>query len=116
MITGVVTAFFVGVLVEMIVGPGTAFGGAKAGMITGPETAFGGAISGEKILPLQVILLVPVILLMPELTFSELESSAGVSVGMITTSSIGVLLEIIIGLRTIFGVQGFFLLHSCPHK
>ena len=74
MITGVVTALLVGVLAEMIVGSGIAFGGATAGMITSPETAFGGAISGENILPLRVIFLVPAILLMSELTFSEFES------------------------------------------
>ena len=76
MIIWVVTTLSIGVLLEINVGPGTTFGGTKAGMITGPETAFGGAISGEKILPLQVILLVPAMLLMSELTFSELESSA----------------------------------------
>ena len=63
MITGVVTALLVGVLVGMIIGLGTAFGGVTIGMITGPETAFGGAISGENILLLRVILLVPAILL-----------------------------------------------------
>ena len=63
MITGVVTTLSVGVLVEMIVGPGTTFGGATTGIITGPETAFKGAIYGEKILPLRLILLVPAMLL-----------------------------------------------------
>ena len=72
-IAGVVTALSVGVLAEMIVGLGIAFGGAiTTGMITGPETAFRGAISGENILPLRVILLVPAILLISESTFSEL--------------------------------------------
>ena len=75
MITGVVTALSVGVLVEMIVGLGIAFGGVTTGMITGPKNDFGGEISGEKILPLQVILLVPAILLTSESTFLELESS-----------------------------------------
>ena len=41
---------------------------------TGPTTAFGGEISGEKILPLRVILLVPVILLMSELSSLKLSS------------------------------------------
>ena len=75
-ITGVVSALLVGILVEMIVGLEIAFGGATTtGMIMDPETAFGGAIPGENILPLRVILLVPAILLISELTFSELESS-----------------------------------------
>ena len=78
-IEGVVTALSVGVLAEMIVGLGIGFGGATTiRMITGPETAFGVAISGENILPLWVILLVPTILLISELPFSELESSAAV--------------------------------------
>ena len=60
----------------MIVKLGITFGGATTtGMITGLETAFGGAISGEKTLPLRVILLIPAILLISESTFSELESS-----------------------------------------
>ena len=75
MTTGVVTASSIGALAEMIMGMEVTFRAAM-GMITGPETAFGGAISGEKILPLRVILLVPAMLLMSELTFSELESSA----------------------------------------
>ena len=75
MITWVVTTLSIGVLLEMIIGLGTTFGGATIGMITGLETAFGGAISGEKILPLRVFLLVPAMLLMSELTFLELESS-----------------------------------------
>ena len=63
-VSQIVTALSVGVLVEIMVGLGTTFGGATTtGMITGPETAFGGAISGENILPLRVILLVPAILL-----------------------------------------------------
>ena len=69
-------ALSIGVLAEINVGLGTAFGGTATGMITGPETAFRGVISGEKILPLRVILLVPAMLLMSELTFSELESLA----------------------------------------
>ena len=70
-ITRVVIVFSVGVLVEMIVGLGISFGGATTtGMITGPEITFGGAISGEKTLPLLVILLVPVMLLISESTFS----------------------------------------------
>ena len=76
MITWIVIALLVRVLVDTIVGLGIAFGGETIGRITGPKTAFGGAISGEKIMPLRVILLVPAILLMSELTFSELESSA----------------------------------------
>ena len=71
MITGVVTTLSVGVLLEMIVGLGTTFGGATAGMIAVPKTSFGGAISGEKILPLRVILLVPAILLISESSSSE---------------------------------------------
>ena len=63
MIIGVVTASSIGLLAEMIMGMGSNFG-AATWIITGPETTFGGAISGEKILPLQVILLVPAILLM----------------------------------------------------
>ena len=75
-ISGILTSFSVGALVEMIVGLGIAFGGATTTrMITGPETAFGGEIYGENILPLRVILLVPAILLISESTFSELESS-----------------------------------------
>ena len=61
MITWIVTALLAGVFAEMIVGLGITFGGEiTTGMITGPETTFRGAISGEKILPLRVILLVPV--------------------------------------------------------
>ena len=64
-ITGIVTVLSTGVSAEMIVGPGVTFGGgATIVMITSPEIAFGGAISGEKILPLQVTLLVSAILLM----------------------------------------------------
>ena len=75
-ITVVVTALLVGVLAEMIIGLGTAFGGATTTrMMTGPETAFRGAISRENILPLRVILLVPAILLILDSIFSELESS-----------------------------------------
>ena len=76
-ITGIVTVLSTRVLAEMIVGLGITFGGATTtGMITGPKIAFGGAISGEKTLPLRVILLVPMILLISESTFSKLESSA----------------------------------------
>ena len=76
-IARIVTSLSVGVLTEMIVGLGTSFGGATTTrMVTGPETAFGGAIFGENILPLRVILLVPAILLISELSFSELVSSA----------------------------------------
>ena len=61
----------------MIVGIEIAFGGeTTTGMITGPEIAFGGAISGENILPLRVILLVPTMLLISESTFSDLEFAA----------------------------------------
>ena len=75
MIIGVVTALSIGVLAEMIMGVGVTFGAATR-IIMGPETAFGGAISGEKILPLRVILLVPAILLMSESSSSEFISSA----------------------------------------
>ena len=76
-ITGIITVLSIGVLAEMIVGLGITFGGATTTrMIMGPETAFGRAIYGENILPLQVILLVPAILLILESSFSELESSA----------------------------------------
>ena len=64
----------IGVLTEMIMGMGVTFGAATR-MITGPEIAFGGEISGEKILPLRVILLVPAILLTSESSFSEFISS-----------------------------------------
>ena len=75
MTAGVITASSIGALVEMIMGTEVTFG-AATGMITGPETAFGGAISGEKILPLRVILLVPEILLTSKSSFSEFISSA----------------------------------------
>ena len=68
---GVVSFFSSGALAHMIIGTEVTFGAA-----TGPKIAFGGAISGEKILPLRVILLVPAILLMSESSSSELISLA----------------------------------------
>ena len=78
-ITGTATVLLTGVLAEVIAGLGIAFGGeTTTGMTTGPEIAFGGAIYGENTLPLWVILLVPVILLISDSSFSELESSVAV--------------------------------------
>ena len=68
---GIVLSLSVGTLAGTIIGTEVIFGTA-----TGPKTVVGGAISGEKILPLQVILLVPTIFLMSELSSSELSSSA----------------------------------------
>ena len=56
---GIVLSMLVGTLAGTITGTDVIFG-----MATGPEIAFGGAISGEKILPLRVIFLVPAMLLM----------------------------------------------------
>ena len=69
--TEVVSSLLIGALTDMIIGTEVTFGAA-----TGPKTTFGGAISGEKILPLRVILLVPTILLMSESSSLELISSA----------------------------------------
>ena len=68
---GIVLSLSVGTLAGTITGVEVIFG-----TVTGPKTAIGGAISGEKILPLRVILLVPTILLMSELSSLELSSSA----------------------------------------
>ena len=51
---GVASSLLVGTLAGVITGTNVILGTA-----TGPETAFGGEISGEKILPLWIILLVP---------------------------------------------------------
>ena len=55
-------------LPDMIISTEVTFGAA-----TGPKIAFRGAISGEKILPLRVILLVPAILLMSKSSSSEFD-------------------------------------------
>ena len=68
---GVMSSLSIGALADMIIGTEVNFGAAM-----GPKTAFGGAISGEKILPLRVILLVLAILLMSEYSTSELIFSA----------------------------------------
>ena len=48
--------------------------GITLGAVEGPKITFGGAISGEKILPLRVILLVPAMFQMSEVSSSELSS------------------------------------------
>ena len=48
--------------------------GVTLGVAEGPKIAFGGEISGEKILPLRVILLVPAMFPMSEVSSSELFS------------------------------------------
>ena len=48
--------------------------GVTLGATEGPKIAFGGAISGEKILPLWVILLGPAMFPMLEVSSSELSS------------------------------------------
>ena len=69
--TGVVISSRIGVLADMFTGVEITLGVAE-----GPRIAFGGAIFGEKILPLWVTFLVLEMLLMLELSSSELSSSA----------------------------------------
>ena len=67
---GIVLSLLVGTLAGTVTGIGVIFG-----MATGLKTVVGEAISGENILPLRVTLLVPAMLLMSGLSFSELSSS-----------------------------------------
>ena len=69
------TSYRIGVLADMFTGVEITLGAAE-----GPKIAFGGAISGEKILPLRVTFLVLAMLLMSELYYSKLSSSAVCSI------------------------------------
>ena len=60
---GVTISSIIGLHTDILTGTGS---------LKGPKTSLGGAISGEKILPLRVILLVPVILPMSGVSSSEL--------------------------------------------
>ena len=68
--TGVITSsIMTGVLADMLTGTGVTLGAAE-----GPKIALGGEISREEILPLRVILLVPAMFPMSEVSSSELSS------------------------------------------